>query len=398
MPIYEYEATTAEGQRKSGTIQASSRMLATVKLRQEGLHLHVLTEARTSPATAGPPAAGKAHYSPWYPLRAVPLSALADFYSQLGQLLRAGVHPHDAADALQGRVHPRLRKVLAELIPALAAGEGIAENLAKYHQIFPPDVQAMLRVGESSGNLDKMCQVLASQYDEELRLHRMLLLPKIYYGIVLLFAILIPTFPWIISRGFSWYVHQLLTVLIPVILGIIVLILLGKVLVALPVAKSLTDDVIYRLPLLAPLGWRAAQARLLTSLHVLMQAGIDLPTALDLAAPTTGLRPMQAELRVAAEQVRQEIPVAQALQKCRALSDQAKGALGTAQQSGLYEQALERLAERALEQREAIIKRIATVGTIGSLLIAGIITAIAVGIGWLSYFNALFDAGEKLMP
>ena len=354
MPLYQYESITPEGEQKSGTIEAPSRMLANLKLREQGLRVRTLVEARTAPSTEAS-RTQKVQYSPWYPLRPVGPGPLADFYAQLSQLLRAGVTIHDAAHALQGRVHPRLRKVLREVTPALAEGESLTENLAKCPQIFPAHVLAMVQVGETSGNLDEICEVIASQYDEELRLQRMLLLPKVYYGIVLLFCILIPTFPWMISRGFSWYLHQLLTVLIPVIMGLIVLLLLGKVVLAVPAIKTVTDDLIYRLPFLAPFGLRAARARLLTSLHVLMRAGVDLPTAINSAAPTVGVRPMQAQLQIAAERIRAQEEVPKALQDCSALSDQAKAALSTAQQSGLYEQALHRLAERAVDERGVVI-------------------------------------------
>ncbi len=398
MPLYEYKGTTPAGEPELGTIQASSRMLAMVELRQKGLTIQRLAEAPVGPPPEGQSEHEKVQSSPWYPLRPVPAGALANFYAQLHQLLRAGVTIQDSADALQGRVHPRLREVLHELVPALGAGEGLAENVAKYPQIFPAHVQAMLTVGETAGNLDEVSSALAQQYDDEQRLAQMLLLPKIYYGIVLLFCILIPTLPWIISRGASWYVHQLLTVLGPVILGVIALILLGKVVAAQPAVKSLVDDIIYRLPWLAPLGMRSAHTRVLSGLHILMRAGVDLPAALELVAPAGGLRPMQAELQVAAKQIAERVPVSVALEQCGALSTQAKAALSTAQQSGLYEDALKRLADSAAEERQANIKNIATMGTIGSLLIAGVIAAIAVGIGWLTYFNALFEAGEKLMP
>ncbi len=398
MPLYKYEGTTPEGEPKSGTVQAPSRMLATVKLRQKGLHIRSLVEMPDSGASVGQHQRDKVEYSLWYPIRPGPPSALADFYAQLHELLAAGVTIHDSADVLAGRVHPRLRKVMQELAPALAAGEGLAENLVKYPQIFPTHVRAMVKVGETAGNLDEISSVLAGQYDEEHRLAQMLLLPKIYYGIVLVFCILVPTFPWIISRGFSWYLHQLLTLLGPAILGIIVLILLGKVVRAAPLGKSLADDISYRLPWLAPFGMRAARVRLLTSLHILMRAGVDLPTAMDLTAPATGLRPMQTELQIAAERMRQQVPVAQALQECGALSDRAKAALGTAQQSGLYEQALKRLADSAAEARRAAIQKIATVGTVSSLIVTAVLVGIAAFIGSLTYFNAVFEAGEKLMP
>jgi len=398
MPLYKYEGTTPEDEPKSGTVEAPSRMIATVKLRQAGLRIHTLAEVPSSVGRADQDRRDKVQYSPWYPLKPVPSGALSDFYAQLHELLSAGVSIHDSVDALQGRVHPRLRPVMQDLVPAIAAGEGATENLAKYPQIFPAHVQAMLKVGETAGNLDEIASVLAQQYDEEHRLAQMLLLPKMYYGLVLIFCILIPTFPWIISRGFSWYLHELITVLIPIIAVIIALLLLGKVVLGTPAGKSLTDDIVYRLPWLSLFAMRAAHTRVLSSLHILMRAGVDLPTALELVAPASGLRPMHAELDVAAKRIREQVPVSVALGQCGALSDRAKAALGTAEQSGLYEEALARLAGRVAEERQASIKKIATLGTLGATVITAVLVGIAVYFGFSAYINAILERAEEWMP
>jgi len=398
MPIYRYEGTTPDGDQITGTIPAPSRMLATVKLRQKGLSIHRLVPVDNGGEQRTQPTVNKVHQSPWYPLRPISLGALGNFYAQLHELLRAGVSLHDSATALQTRVHPRLRKVLEEVAPALAEGEGLAENLAKYPQIFPAHVRAMVKVGETAGNLDEICATLSSQYDDEQRLAQMLLLPKLYYGIVLLFCILIPTFPWMISRGLSWYFHQLITILIPVIAAILMVILLVKVLRGYPAAKGLTDDITWRLPWLAPFGSRAARARMLSSLHILMRAGVDLPTAMELAAPASGLRPMKSQMQIAAQRIKQQVPVAMVLEECSAFGDREKNALLTAQQSGLYENALESLAQRAVEERESAIQKIAVVGMSGSGVIAAVVVGIALYFGYSNYVSAILERAEEWMP
>lgn len=398
MPLYRYEGTTPEGEQKLGIIEAPSRMIGIVNLRRGGLHVRRLVEARGGRGPEGPLGPDKVRASLWYPLRPVPPGALADFYAQLGQLLRAGVSVHEAAHALQGRVHPRLGKVLEEVTPTLGAGEGLSPNLAQYPQIFPDHVRAMLQVGETSGNLDQLCTAISSQYDDEEWIRLRLKLPKIYYGIVLALALLVLTFPWMISRGFGWYLHQFLTILLPILVGIAVLIMAGKAVVARPTGKAVADDIICRLPFLAPFGLRAARARLLTCLHVLMRAGVDLTSALNLAAPAVGLRPMQVQLQIAAERIEEQEPVARALQDCGALSEREKAALSTAQQSGLYEEALERLATIAVEQRSAIKQTIATGAVVGPLAIVAIVAGAAIIIAWLNYYGALFDRIEEWMP
>ncbi len=397
MPRFEYEAIDPDGQAQAGTIEADSRMLATVKLRERGLHLQTLREQQVGRLAMGD-APAEVERSLFYPLHPVPLPRLADLYAQLAELLEAGVGIYEATESLQGRVGRRLERILVEISPKLGAGEALSGNLGKYPQIFPAHVRAMLRAGETSGNLDQACAAIAEQYDQEHELHQKLRLPKMYYGLVLIFCILVPTLPWIISRGFSWYLHQLGTVLLPIIGGLIALLLIGKVVLAIPRVKGVVDDIVFRLPFLAPFGMRAARARMLQTMYILTRSGVDLPTAVNLAGEAAGVRPMAAQLRIAAAKMRERVPVMQALGHCDALSDPVKGALATAEQTGLYEEALGRLAEAAANERRNVINNIVTGSMLTFLAFTAVPVVIAVYIGYRAYFDAIFERAEEWMP
>ncbi len=390
MPKFEYQATDPEGRPVADVIEADSRMMATVKLRQQGLDIQTLEQKSEQPA--------QARYSPLYPLRPVSARHLSDFYAQLAELLEAGVPIYEATESLKGRVDRRLEGILAEVSPKLGEGEDASEILAKYPQIFPGHVRAMLKAGETSGNLDQICAAIAGQYEEEHDLRQKMRLPRIYYGLVLIVAILIPPFPWIIVRGFSWYVELLLTVLLPIIVGLIVLVQAGRVVAAIPRVKDLLDDVIGALPWLAPFGMRAARARILQTMYIMTRSGGDLPTSLNLAAQASGIRPMDAQLRIAAAKIHGRVPVEQALADCNALTDREKGALSTAQQTGLYEDALRRLSEAATAERRAIINRILTGSLLSFVVFTAIPVAAAVFFAYRAYIEAVLERAEEWMP
>jgi len=390
MPKFEYQATDSEGRPVAEVIEADSRMMATVKLRQQGLHIQTLEQESERPA--------QARYSPLYPLRSVSARSLSDFYAQLAELLEAGVPIYEATESLKGRVDRGLAGVLAEVSPKLGEGQDASEILARYPQIFPGHVRAMLKAGETSGNLDQICASIAGHYEEEHDLRQKMRLPKLYYGLVFVVAMLVAPFPWIIARGFSWYVELFLTVLLPIIAGLLVLVQAGRVVAAVPRVKELLDDVVYALPWLAPFGMRAARARILQTMHIMTRSGGDLPTSLNLAAQASGIRPMDAQLRIAAAKIRERVPVEQALADCKALTHREKAALSTAQQTGLYEYALRRLSEAATAERRAIINRILT----GSLLSFAVFTAIpvaaAVFFAYRAYLEAVLERAEEWMP
>ncbi len=396
MPKFEYQATNPEGRPVADVIEAESRMMATVKLREKGLHIQTLKQKSEDSVADHQPA--QTHYSLLYPLRPVSVRSLSDFYAQLAELLEAGVPIHEAAESLKGRVDRRLEGILAEITPKLGEGEDASEILAKHPQIFPGHIRAMLKAGETSGNLDQICSAIATQYQEEHNLQQKMRLPRIYYGLVLIVAILVAPFPGVIARGFSWYVDLCLMVLLPIIVGLAVLMQAGRVVAAVPRVKELLDDVIGALPWLAPFGMRAARARILQTMYILTRSGVDLPTSLNLAAQASGIRPMDAQLRIAAAQIREQVPVAQALTNCSALTDREKGALATAQQTGLYEDALRRLSEAATLERRNIINKLVIGGLVGFSLATAVPVAAALYFAYTAYINAILERAEEWMP
>src|SRR5258708_15543503 len=89
------------------------------------------------------------------------------FTRDLALLLRAGARINDgrellAADADFGRLRP----VVADIRSHVVAGESFAEALARHERLFPAMYVALIRVGEASGSLDQVLEVLA---DERIR-------------------------------------------------------------------------------------------------------------------------------------------------------------------------------------------------------------------------------------
>ena len=395
MPGFEYKATDSQGEQVSGVVEAESRMMATVKLREQGLHLHSLKQQTKQPST-GQQVEGP--HSLLYPLRPISAQSLSDFYAQLAELLAAGIPIHEAFDVLPDRVDRRLRPAVADIAPKLGEGDDPTELLANYPQIFPAHIRAMVKAGQLSGNLDQACKAIATEYEQENQLHQKLRWAKLYYGLVIGLAALVAPFPWIISRGFGWYGHLLLTRLLPVAGGLIALALALRILAAVRPVKALIDGIIFRLPWLAPFGMRAARTRLLQAMHVMTRSGADMPSSLELAAQAAGIGPMESQLRIAAAKVRAQMPVTQALADCDALAEREKRTLATAEQTGLYAEALQRLATAAATERRAVISRILTGSVIGFLLFTAVPVAMALYFAYSAYINAILERTEEWMP
>jgi len=57
----------------------------------------------------------------------------------------------------------RLRPVVADIRSRVVAGESFAEGLSRHEGLFPPMYVALIRVGEASGSLDQVLEVLADE-------------------------------------------------------------------------------------------------------------------------------------------------------------------------------------------------------------------------------------------
>jgi len=153
MPNYRYRALTKSGELVSGSTSAPSASEVAQRIEYLGL-LPIDTVIDTAATSKR-----RARLTPWAAPRAEDVTVLT---SDLALLLKAGVRINDALEFLahDGDVD-RLRPALAQLSAAILAGESFAEAIARQPDLFPPIYVALVRVGEASGSLDQVLEVLA---------------------------------------------------------------------------------------------------------------------------------------------------------------------------------------------------------------------------------------------
>jgi general secretion pathway protein F len=83
------------------------------------------------------------------------------FTRDLALLLKAGARLDDAIELLAGEADVgRLRPVVGKVRAALMSGESFADAIAAHPELFPPMYVALARVGEVSGTLDQVLEML----------------------------------------------------------------------------------------------------------------------------------------------------------------------------------------------------------------------------------------------
>jgi general secretion pathway protein F len=153
MSNFRYRALTQGGEIVSGTIAAANA--AEVARRVEYLGLIPIETLATEGAA---PRAGFAFFSR---PRAEDVTI---FTRDLALLLKAGARLDDGLDLLAGDADVgRLRPIVGQIRAAVLSGESFAEALGRHPTLFPAMYVALVRVGEVSGTLDHILDLISNE-------------------------------------------------------------------------------------------------------------------------------------------------------------------------------------------------------------------------------------------
>jgi len=117
------------------------------------------------------------------------------FTRDLALLLKAGARIDDALDLLAVDIDiGRLRAVVAQIRGRVLAGESLSEALAHHPLLFPSMYLALVRVGEASGTLDHVLDVLGNERNRGEAMRRKVADALRYPAFVLLAAFCVLSF------------------------------------------------------------------------------------------------------------------------------------------------------------------------------------------------------------
>jgi general secretion pathway protein F len=181
MPNFHYRALTQGGEVVSGSISAPTA--AEVARRIEYLGLVPIDTV----ADAG--AGGAARFG--FTLGRTPRSEdVTVFTLDLALLLKAGARLDDGLELLSSDVDiGRLRPTAAKIRASVMAGESFADALSHHPTLFNSMYVALVRVGEASGALDHILEVLAAERARSEALRRKLADALRYPAFVFLAAV-----------------------------------------------------------------------------------------------------------------------------------------------------------------------------------------------------------------
>src|SRR3954453_12701322 len=154
MPHYRYRALTQTGEIVNGRLSAPNATEVAARIEYlRLLPIKTVEEKRASTSAAGLGIFGQRGRT-----------EVTTFPRDLALLLKAGARLDDALELLASDADVgRLRPVVARLRAALLSGESLAEAVAAHPALFPPMYVALVKVGEVSGTLDQVLEMLGAE-------------------------------------------------------------------------------------------------------------------------------------------------------------------------------------------------------------------------------------------
>ncbi|MFH0827593.1 MAG: type II secretion system F family protein [Candidatus Omnitrophota bacterium] len=154
MPQFSYKAKSAPGQVKTGAITADNETVVIKKLRQDGLFPVSIDEIRGLPVRIT--------------RQKINSLDIAEFTRQLANLIHSGFSLARALNTLKEQIqHPGLKKLIQNLSEKIEKGAAFSKALSEYPESFSSFYLSMIKIGESTGNLDEMLLRLADFKEKE---------------------------------------------------------------------------------------------------------------------------------------------------------------------------------------------------------------------------------------
>ncbi|MCB1980173.1 MAG: type II secretion system F family protein, partial [Burkholderiaceae bacterium] len=162
MPAFAFEALDAQGQMRTGMLEADNAKAARSQLRAQALVPLAVSPAAPSGAADG---AGSAPH--WLQRPVLGSTALAIWTRQVAGLVSSGLTLERALTALSDEAEDeRQRHLVAVLRAEVNAGASFASALAQHPREFSDIYCAVVGAGEHSGKLGLVLERLADDLEE----------------------------------------------------------------------------------------------------------------------------------------------------------------------------------------------------------------------------------------
>ncbi len=322
MAIFEYQALTSAGRVIKGTVEADSRIEASLMLQDMALTVNSIDKARKP-----------------VPKTPIGRSEFQLFNEQLASIAKAGIPLERSLRALSRDVaSKRMRRLIDSIADDLEAGASVEEAFEKRKQYFPPLYGRIIKAGVSTGRLSQMLTSLNRHLEVAGRTRRIVFEAICYPAVVLALAAVILTVMLVFvvpqfgltmyedfgtpppmtmlllkvaeNVGYIWVgigVAAVAFVLLKVLLGIS-----GE-------GRRFKERVVLSLPVIGRIYHASMLGRMADAMATLVAAECDMPACLRLGADAAGSETMKFQCDALAGRIEQGDDILDAAAGCTIL-------------------------------------------------------------------------------
>lgn len=365
MPVFQYRALQSDGKTSEGQLEAGGRQEAFRQMEERGLRPISLSEKAAAAANKGDGAGAMGGLKASFQPRKITPRMLENFTRLLSSLLAAGVPLSRALVILcKEASNPMATSKWRQIYDSVIDGVSLADSMATMPETFPRVYVAMVSAGEMGGFLDVVLSQIADfqarEKDLKSKVMAALLYPAILFvlaiGVLLiLLTFFIPRFQQMFE-GFGGQLPLLTRIIIGVShwiraygLYIAAAIVVGALLlrnwVASEKGRRAWEGFIIRTPVVGPLLSQFAMARFCRMLGTLLNAGVPLVQALNVARRSLGNQILIDAVSNAIDRVKEGAQLGASLSDCRRLfPGSVLEMISVGEESGRLDQELVRIA------------------------------------------------------
>lgn len=392
---FEYKAIDAQGGRHQGFIEANNKAEAQQKLMDDGIHLLEINALSSSTSIRG------------LFTKSVGLDELEFFTSQLSLLLESGVRVDKGIDIiLQSNVNPSLNRLLAKISTSLKKGMSLSEAFSLHDDLFDPLYINLLKIGETSGNLPEVLNQLADdlKFRKELKaqISQALTYPAVIMAVCVAAIYFVLTFivpkmagifaditqaPWytqIIIGVSNFFVDNEAFILSGIILVVFSLVYAFKQ----PNVRAKIYVLASRLPIVGKVILTAERIRFASSMAMMLSAGLQLDTTLELTSNTLKHEDLKRDTKQALKQLKSGKQLSAVLSKTRVFPDFFLSIIKVGEETGTLPKVFKEVAERSRVDLEQVIRKLTTLleplmlvfmgGFVGGIVISMLMSMVSI--------------------
>lgn len=388
---YTYRVRTKEGRIVTGSMEADGEGAVAARLRSQGyVPVQITKESKVSTKT-------ELHIFP----QKVKLKDLAIFSRQFATMISSGLSLLRTLNILSEQTeNPLLARTIAECRDDVEKGSSLSGSMSKHPKVFSSLFVAMVRAGETGGQLDTVLMRVADNFEADYRLRQKvksaMTYPIVVAGIAALLVTImllfvVPTFAGMftglggtlplptkilltLSQQAKWLVPLF------IVLAIVGTIVYKRSRKASADVRLRTDQFKLKIPIFGDLFQKVAVSRFTRTLALLLRAGVPVLQALDIVSDSTGNEVLARAAQDVKESVRSGETMASPLAKHEVFPPMVVQMIAVGEDTGALDAMLDKISdfydqevESTTEQLTSLIEPIMIAvlgGIVGAMVIA----------------------------